>query len=268
MHCDAETAYLHQFYIYLGHQQHSANGLGYDIVMKLCQNITGHNHHIYFDNLFSSVPLVKDLLAQNTYACGTVHKTKRDVPLAIKEPGKMARGVYKSMQFGRTNLVATAWKDNKTVTVLSTNCGPQDTVIADWRVGCHSIHINQPKNVNLYNKYMGGVDQHDQMRLQYGLGHFSKKAWKYLLWFFVNAFLVNAYILYQMKSARVTKKKYSHVDFHRDVAQSLIAGFTSRKRKADPLYVGPVMPANEDVYENVHMGNPQMRCKWHSMQKM
>ena len=108
---------------------------------------------------------MKDLLAQNTYACETVCKTKCDVPLAIKEPGKMARGAYKSMQFGLTNLVATAWEDSRTVRVLSTNCGPQDTVIADWRVGCHTIHINQPKNVHLYNKYMGGVDQHDQMRL-------------------------------------------------------------------------------------------------------
>ena len=59
-----------------------------------------------------------------------------------------------------------------------------------------------------------------------------------------------------MKLARVMKKKYSHVDFCTDVAQSLIAGFTSHKRKADPLYIGPVMPANEDVHKNVHMGNP------------
>ena len=133
------------------------------------------------------------------------------------------------MQFGHTNLVATAWEDNKTVQVLSMNCSPEETVVADCRVGRQVVHINQPKNICLYNKYMSGVNQHDQMRMQYGLGHFSKKAWTYLLWFFVNASLVNACILYKLKAARVTKKWYSHIDFCRDVAQSLTAGLTSHK---------------------------------------
>ena len=84
MQCDAETSYLHQFDTYLGHQQHSANGLGYDVVMKLCQEILGKKHHIYFDNFFSSVPLMKDLLATDTYACGTVQKNKCDVPVVVK----------------------------------------------------------------------------------------------------------------------------------------------------------------------------------------
>ena len=145
------------------------------------------------------------------------------------------------------------------------NCGPEETVVADCRVGCQVVHINQPKNICLNNKYMGGVDQHDQMRMQYELGHFSKKAWTYILWFFVNASLVNAYILYKLKAARVTQKRYLHIDFCRDVAQSLIAGFTLHKRKADPpMHIGPVVPA----YEDVHVGKKQRRCRWHSMQKI
>ena len=89
MRCDADRAYLHKFDIYLGRRQNSEYGLGYDVVMKLCQEITGKYHHVYFDNLFTSVPLMKDLLALNTYACGTVLKNKRGVPDAVKQPGKM-----------------------------------------------------------------------------------------------------------------------------------------------------------------------------------
>ena len=89
MWCDADTAYLHKFDIYLGRRQNSEYGLGYDVVMKLCQEITGKYHHVYFDNLFTSVPLMKELLALNTYACGTVHKNKCGVPDAVKQPGKM-----------------------------------------------------------------------------------------------------------------------------------------------------------------------------------
>ena len=50
----------------------------------------------------------------------------------------------------------------------------------------------------------------------------------------------------QNEISKGDKKKYSHINFHRDVALSLIAGFTSRKRKPDPpMYMGPLMPANE-----------------------
>ena len=34
MYCDADTAYLHQFEVYLGQQKNSEFGLGYDVVMK------------------------------------------------------------------------------------------------------------------------------------------------------------------------------------------------------------------------------------------
>ena len=53
--CDADTAYLHQFEVYLGWEENSEFGLGYDVVMKLCKDISGKYHHVYCDNLFTSV---------------------------------------------------------------------------------------------------------------------------------------------------------------------------------------------------------------------
>ena len=38
-------------------------GLGYYVVMKLCKDISGKYLHVYCDNLFTSVQLLKDLLA-------------------------------------------------------------------------------------------------------------------------------------------------------------------------------------------------------------
>ena len=70
--CDADTAYLHQFEVYLGQQKNSEFGLGYDVVMKLCKDISGKYHHVYCDNLFTSVQLLKDLLACKTYCNGTI----------------------------------------------------------------------------------------------------------------------------------------------------------------------------------------------------
>ena len=109
--------------------------------------------------------------------------------------------------------------------------------------------------MHLYNRYMNGADHHDQMHMKYDVGHFSIKAWKYIFLYFVNTSIVNAYILYCKTSTRQIKKKYADLDFQLEIAMGLIAGFSSRKRKAEAqLYTGPVTAANENnhVYYGSH----------------
>ena len=265
--CDADTAYMHQFSIYLGCGQNSPEGLGYDVVMQLCEQIRGKNHHVYFDNLFTSVPLLNDLLEHKIYACGTVRKNKKKLPLSVKNPGKMQRGAHKTFQLGNTNLVATVWKDNREVRVLSTNSRPDMIVAANCQIGQQQVQVNQPENVAKY-KYMSGVDRHDQMRMHYDFGRFAKKSWKYLMWFFVNAALVNAFILWRQKSMWPTSKwRFTHLDFRKEVACGLIGEFSSRKRRCGPQPY--LVRAVEASHENVHMESGRLgkRCKWHLVQK-
>ena len=115
---------------------------------------------------------------------------------------------------------------------------------------------------------MNGVDCHDQLHTEYIVGRFAKKAWKYMMWFLVNASIVNAFILWKECSTRRNSKKYAHLDFCHEVAMALIAGFLSRKRKAAPMvYVGPVAPELLSNHDCVHMGvKDGKQCKWHLMQ--
>ena len=114
------------------------------------------------------------------------------------------------------------------------------------------------------NTYMSGVDCHDQMHMHYNVDHFAKKAWKYLMWFFVNVALVNAYILWQEKSTWPTSKwKFMHLNFRKEVACKLIGGFSSRKRKHEvSLHVGPIVTANEGNHENVQMEAGRLGMQW------
>ena len=96
------------------------------------------------------------------YACGTVCLNKRHLPDAGKLPGRMVHGAHKSYQYGNTNLVTTVWRDNKTVRVLSTNSNPRNMLETSCKIG-RDVQINQPENVNLYNKNMNVVDQHDRL---------------------------------------------------------------------------------------------------------
>ena len=85
--CDADTAYLHVFEVYLHQQKSSEFGLGYDVVMKLCKDISGRNHHICCDNLFISVQLLKDLLAYKAHCNRTIHVNKKYLSEGICKPG-------------------------------------------------------------------------------------------------------------------------------------------------------------------------------------
>ena len=140
----------------------------------------------------------------------------------------------------------------------------------DRILGHNVIQVNQPQNIQLYNRYMNGVDCHDQMSMKYDVGCFSVKVWKYILWYFVITSIVNAYILYCKISTRQTKKKYAHLDFWLEISTGLIAGFSSRERKAKALlYIGPLTAVNENNHKNVHMGSKKgKRCKWYCMQQI
>ena len=177
------------------------------MVMKLCKDISGKNYHVYCDNLFTFVQLLKDLLTCN------MQVNKKYFPEGICKPVRMIHGTYKSYQDGSSNLVTTVWQDDRIVRLAITNSNLRNVVHTDRRLGYNVIQVNQPHNIQLHNSYMNGVDHHDQMCMKYDAGCFSVKVWRYILWYFVNICIVNAYILYCKTSTRQTKKKYAHLDF-------------------------------------------------------
>ena len=138
---------------------------------------------------------------------------RKYLPESIHKPVRIIHGTFKSYQDGSSNLVATVWQDSRIVRLVSTNSNPRNDVHTDRRLGHKVIQVNQSQNIQLYNRYMNGVDCHDQMCMKYDVGYFSVKAWKYILSYFVNASIRNAYILYCKTSTRQTKKMYAHLDF-------------------------------------------------------
>ena len=83
---DSESFYLIDFNIYIGKDSKSANNLplGTRVVTDLVKNYYMKNHHVYFDNYFTSVDLMETLLSKKTYACGTVRLNRCGLPADIK----------------------------------------------------------------------------------------------------------------------------------------------------------------------------------------
>ena len=99
--------------------------------------------------------------------------------------------------------MAFLWRDNRVVTVLSTNTQPQqhDIVQRHEHDGTRS-DVPCPVAMALYNMYMGGVDRNDQFRQYYHVRLKCHKFYRYLFWFFFEVAVANAHILHTHYSGR------------------------------------------------------------------
>ena len=91
------------------------------MVLKLSQNIEGHNNHLFFDKIFTTCLLVEALLNKKIYACGTTRQTRTDFPKELKGL-RLSRGDYAFRKKG--NVVGTVWRDMRDVRVISSMTSP------------------------------------------------------------------------------------------------------------------------------------------------
>ena len=234
--CDSISAYCQQFEVYLDKSSSnpSRNGQLFDVVWNLVKSIQGKNHHIFFDNLYSNLPIAKFLYLKQFYMCSTIRSNRKYLPEKIKKPGKMQRGESKSFPSKRlSNLTATVWQDMKDVRFLSTLNKPGIITKCTRRVGHRRIEVTMPSAASSYGKYYSAVDSYDRLcgKKVYGnLGHGSNKLWKHLMWHFCNLAIGNAWVIFQKVSQRQNPKNYDHLSFRHELATQLIGIYSSRKK--------------------------------------
>lgn len=270
--CDGVTSYLSKFQLYTGKRDRTPvqdqYGLGYRVVHELTRDVVDKNHQLFVDRYFSSVRLVEDLYKDKIYTCGTIQNNRKGLPLEIKVKKNVLkkripnRGDSLSFQHGPTTV--TAWNDNNIVVVIHNNMpNPMESTTCQRQVGRENREINQPNAIQSYNKYMNGVDVHDQMRKQYQCGRASKKYWKYLLWFMFDVARVNSWIIYSQVSTRqVSPKRFEQKHFILELATELIGNFSSRKQLChrDASLTLDVIQ-NTQPHIHVRLPGSKRRCK-------
>lgn len=187
---DSDTGYLCNFSIYLGRPDGGRRevDLCTKVVLAVSEPFHFTNRHLFFDNYFTSITLVEELLKRGTYACATL-RTNRYPPTckgkgAGKGKGKgkgkgsksttslklTQKGQLRQLQKG--SILLTVWYDKRQVAVLSSNCNPNETVNVQRRTKepPHIKDVSVPCPIHKYNQKMGGVDLGDQMRSYYPSG--------------------------------------------------------------------------------------------------
>ena len=67
--------YMSRFEVYQGkgtETEREGFGLGESVVLNLCEDILGKGHKVFFDNYFTSLPILAHLRRNETWSCGTI----------------------------------------------------------------------------------------------------------------------------------------------------------------------------------------------------
>ncbi|GBN71622.1 hypothetical protein AVEN_101045-1 [Araneus ventricosus] len=166
--------YAHKFEIYSGQENlekvpgEPDLGATGNVVVRLLRGVPRMiNHIIYFDNFYTSLPLVYFLAKQGIHTVGTVQQNRipnnkiPDRKTFMKK--SVPRGSYEERvsTLDGVDMSCVAWKDNKVVTLLSTYAGalPVTEVSRYDKAKKETNGITCPFIVQEYNKHMGGTSK-------------------------------------------------------------------------------------------------------------
>ncbi|XP_017791899.1 PREDICTED: LOW QUALITY PROTEIN: piggyBac transposable element-derived protein 4-like [Habropoda laboriosa] len=217
-----------------------------DLYRKLLDNVPhAKGYHMYTDRYYTSIPLAEELLKMNCFLTGTIKTNRKYLPMVIKKP-RFVRG-RKTVAHRKGKTLVLAWKDKRTVTLLSTYneaglISEYDTI--DRRVrGGELVSIQKPKIVIDYTKNMRGVDRADQYAATYCFLRKSLKWWRKL--FFrgmeicyttTEMCIVNSYILYTLLKKINNEKPMSHLKFVKLLVDQLVGNFRQNSTSRDSIY--------------------------------
>ena len=204
-----------RFEIYLGKKQHDADQPSFDnktgaaaVARNLGKVITDDDMRRGFrvvtvDRYYTGVPLLLQLLSLRMYCVGTVMTNRlgycKDV--VNKQKTRRASDVRGSFKMARLldvpGMLAVCWLDNKPVHFLSTGATGCESSVTRRARNNQLEQVPSPSIVSDYHRFMGGVDVHDQLRLQqYSLQtcYRFKKYYKSLFIGLVDLVIVNAFV--------------------------------------------------------------------------
>ncbi|KAG8222799.1 hypothetical protein J437_LFUL005005 [Ladona fulva] len=116
--CDCETGYVLDFHVYTGSsiniEEHNLGKSG-DFIATLISPYLNKGHRLFVDNWYTSPVLFSWLYNRATNACGTVRRTRKEMP-------KMEERLKKGELTFRTSkeLISIKWCDKREVWMLST----------------------------------------------------------------------------------------------------------------------------------------------------
>ena len=254
---NSPMGYMQQFQIYVGSKitKTSSNRLYFDVVNSLTKPLCGTYARVYFDNAYTSIPILHHLQKHKILACGTIRALRKYLPPEIKKPEKMIRGQHKTFQdVDNVFMTTTVWQDTKPVCFAFNFHKPHVNSTTMHQVGRQYVQVSIPHISKEYQKHYKAIHFFDQLAERYTVGRRCYRSWLYIFNWILNAAVVNSYILQGLALNVARKKKYAQIDFRHELALGPINNYTSRqiRPQCKPLYIGPGAPVAAVNHVNTH----------------
>lgn len=257
--CEADTGYLYSFQVYTGRDANRGPevGLAHNVVRNLTVPLQNTNAELFMDNYYTSTDLLLELKRNGIQACGTIRSNRRGLPDALR-PKNVVLQKHQSLVAQKGTLVCSVWKDTKPVLTLSNYHDPTEMGrVTRKGQGRDRQQVNAPQMLCDYQKNMRGVDLMDQLISYHMFNHRSKKWWRRLYFYLLQAAILNSYILAKETHDAAIRCWPHFRDFIEDLGESLVCTF--RSTRAAPLVRAPEGPA--DVHNIIKMYNKKKTCK-------
>ncbi|KAJ8416033.1 hypothetical protein AAFF_G00380550 [Aldrovandia affinis] len=157
---------------------------------------------IFADNFFTSLEIVRYLKDKNCRYTGTARDNRIGKPplKSSKEMEKKAvpRGTCDHIT-SDDGILALRWKDNKVVTLLSTDMGvePMSSVYRYCSDTKKKEQVSCPAVIKSYNANIGGIDKSDMLVHLYRTPLKSKRWYMRLFAYAIDVSLTNAWLIYR-----------------------------------------------------------------------
>ena len=122
---DSSNDYTVDINIYIGKdvaREISKFRLGHDVVVRLTSPYYNQGYHLFIDNLYTSVHLIKHLFQHGVIATGTILQTRKDMPENFKKGSEWGKNKARgTMRWQRDPpYLILQWVDSKVVSMIST----------------------------------------------------------------------------------------------------------------------------------------------------
>lgn len=222
---------IYDFEVYFGKgtEQNSKLGVTGDLVIRLCEMLPRNkNFKVYFDNFFTSLPLLKVLKREGILALGTIRSNRLGGAQKLLETDKSlktrGRGNYDWRVDASSNITTIKWNDNNIVSLASNFIGPEEgEEIRRWSSKDKAyINVTCPRMVREYNSFMGGVDLADMLLALYRIPMRSKKWYIPIFFYLLKTAITNGWLLYRRHCTIEKEKAMPLLEFQLQIAEDLL----------------------------------------------
>lgn len=228
------SGFAYKFEIYTGTENNSTNrppnepdlGASSNVVVRLASDIPRNCFYkLYFDNYYTSLPLISYLQKIGIHSLGTARRAR--IPSCkvpddkeLKKVDRGKSGEYVT-DYNGTEITNVYWKDNKTVLLLSYFVGEQPTTTVKRfdKKKKEPVEVSFPAIVKQYNVHMGGVDLLDSHIGRYRIKMRSRKWYMWLFYHLLDIAIINSWLLY--RRCNEGNKTMSLLDFRIELATTL-----------------------------------------------